>query len=188
MKKFSKEKRDHLILVSISTCVAVVALWYLMITSQQKTLQEVAKKTVEEQAKVANAQRLVSSTTEIQKSLETSQQELKTIENGLASGDMYSWIILTINRFRADRKVEIPQFSREVQTDAGVLPKFPYRAALFNVRGTAYFHDLGKFVADFENAFPYIRVQNLELEPSGNSSATSTGDPEKLAFKLEIVT
>src|SRR5437762_922001 len=105
MKKLSKEKRDHLILVAISTCVAVVALWYLVISTQQKAIQDIAKNTLEEQGKVANAQRLVSSTSEIQKSLETSQQELKTIENGLASGDMYSWIILTINRFRADRKV-----------------------------------------------------------------------------------
>lgn len=188
MKKLSKEKRDHLILVALSTVVAVVALWYLVITTQKKALEDIAKNTLEEQGKVANAQRLVSITSEIQKGLETSQQDLKTIESGLASGDMYSWIILTINRFRADRKVEIPQFSREVQTDVGVLPKFPYRAALFNVRGSAYFHDLGKFVADFENAFPYIRVQNLEMEPAGNSSATSTGDPEKLAFKMEIVT
>ena len=65
--------------------------------------------------------------------------------------------------------------------------KFPYKAAIFNVRGTAYYHDLGKFLADFENAFPYLRVQNLELEPAANSSATTTGEAEKLAFKMEIV-
>jgi hypothetical protein len=75
-----------------------------------------------------------------------------------------------------------------VPTEVGALPRFPYKAALFNVRGTAYFHDLGKFLADFENSFPYIRVQNLELEPAASSSATSTGDAEKLAFRMEIVT
>jgi hypothetical protein len=37
---------------------------------------------------------------------------------------MYSWIILTINKFKAPCRVDIPQFSREVPCDAGVLPRF----------------------------------------------------------------
>jgi Tfp pilus assembly protein PilO len=187
MKNLPKEKRDQLILVSIGTVVAVVALWYLVIQTQNKAIARMKTESVEKQSKVENAQRLLSSTAELQKKLDSSAQELKAIEDTMASGDMYSWIILTINKFRANRKVEIPQFSREVPTEVGVLPKFPYRAALFNVRGTAYFHDFGKFVADFENAFPYIRVQNLELEPVANGPGTGP-DAEKLAFKMEIVT
>jgi len=106
----------------------------------------------------------------------------------MASGDMYAWVIQTVGRFGAERRVDIPQFSREVTTDVGILPKFPYKAAIFNVRGNAYFHDLGQFLADFENSFPYARVQNLELEPGASSAASGTTDPEKLAFRLEIVT
>src|SRR5947209_6388095 len=188
MKHLPKEKRDRLIMVTVGTIVCLVALYYLLIGTQRKVVTKVAKQIVEEQSKVENAQRLVSSVADIKKKLDASSQDLKTIEDTMASGDMYSWIILTINKFRAERKVEIPQFSREVPTEVGILPKFPYRAALFNVRGTAYFHDLGKFIADFENTFPYVRVQNLEMEPASSSSATSTGDNEKLAFKMEIVT
>ena len=69
----------------------------------------------------------------------------------------------------------------------GCFPKFPYRAALFNVRGTAYYHDFGKFLADFENAFPYLRIQNIELDPNVSSAANTQSEPEKLAFKMEIV-
>jgi len=188
MKNLPKDKRERLILVAISTVLCVIVLWFCLIKTQHRVLDRVAKATVDEQNKVENAQRLVSSIADIQKKLDASSRELKTIEDGMASGDMYSWVILTINKFRADRKVDIPQFSREVPAEVGVLPKFPYRAALFNVRGTAYFHDLGKFIADFENSFPFTRVQNLEMEPAANSSATSTGDNEKLSFKMEIVT
>lgn len=188
MKHLTKEKRDRLILVAVGTIVCVVALYFVVIKTQQRVVEKVAKEIVEEQNKVDNGQRLVSSVADLRKNLEVSSQELKSIEETMASGDMYSWIILTINKFRADRKVEIPQFSREVPTEVGLLAKFPYRAALFNVRGTAYFHDFGKFIADFENSFPYIRVQNLEMEPASSSSATSTGDNEKLAFRMEIVT
>jgi hypothetical protein len=135
----------------------------------------------------------VNSTALIQKNLEAAQQKLKDIESGMASGDMYSWIIQTLNsfltahNFRAERRVEIPQFSREVAAEVGLFPKFPYKAVIFNVRGTAYYHDFGKFVAEFENTFPFLRLQNIELEPAAGSSATATGDPEKLAFKMEIV-
>ena len=187
MKNLSKEKRDRLILIALITVVVSAGMWYGLISSQKKSLENIAKQTFEQQSKVGNAQRLVSSASELEKKLESSNEKLRAIEQGMASGDKYSWIILTVNKFRADRKVEIPQFSREVTTEVAVLPKFPYKAALFNVRGTAFYHDFGKFLADFENAFPYLRVQNLELEPAANSSATSTGEAEKLAFKMEIV-
>ena len=122
------------------------------------------------------------------------QARLQTIEEGMASGDMYSWIIQTMRKFCAGRNVEIPQFSREVPGEIGILPKFPYKAATFTLRGSAYFHDLGQFIADFENSFPYIRVQNLELDSGASSAAnaTTTGttqptDGEKLSFKMEVV-
>ena len=194
MKNLTKEKRDRLILVALGTIMLIVALWYGLISAQKKSIVEIALLTEQQKTKVSNAERLVHSTGQIQKDLEITSQKLKSIEDTMASGDMYSWIIQTVNNFltaknyRAERKVDIPQFSREVPAEVGVLTKFPYKAAIFNVRGTAYFHDFGKFLADFENSFPYIRVQNLELESAASTSATTTSDPEKLAFKMEIVT
>jgi Tfp pilus assembly protein PilO len=188
MKSLPKEKRDRLILIVLGTLIVLIAIWYGLVSAQNKSLASIQKRTQEQHEKVGSAQRLINSTADLEKSLEATTEKLRSIERSMAAGDMYSWIILTVNQFRAERKVETPQFSREVAVDVGVLPKFPYKAALFNVRGTAYFHDFGKFIADFENAFPYLRVQNLELEPAVSSSATTTGDPEKLAFKMEIVT
>jgi len=188
MKNLPKEKRDRLFLIALGTIVILIALWYGLISTQKKSLVNLRNRTGEQRDKVGSAQRLIASTSDLQKNLEVTTEKLRSVEQGMASGDMYSWIIQTVNRFRADRKVDIPQFSREVATEVSVLAKFPYKAALFNVRGSAYFHDFGKFIADFENTFPYLRVQNVELEPAASSSATSTGDAEKLAFKMEIVT
>jgi len=188
MKNLPKEKRDRLILIGVGTLTILIAFYYGLLNSQKKAITEITRQTFEQQNKVNNAQRLVNSTAETQKIEEILAAKLKAIEATMASGDMYSWIILTVNKFRAGYNVDIPQFSREAPCDVGLLPKFPYKAAVFNVKGTAYFHDLGKFIADFENNFPYLRVQNLELDPAGGSSATATGDAEKLAFRMEIVT
>jgi hypothetical protein len=193
MKKFSKEKRDRMVLVVLGTVTTLVALWYGLISFQKAAMNNIAKASGEQETKVGNAQRLVSSGNQIQTNLEVVNKRLKAIENDMASGDKYSWIIQTINDFlvrnnyRDTHKVEIPQFSREVAADVGMFVNFPYQAVVFTIRGTAYFHDFGKFVADFENNFPFLRVQNIDLDPSAASAVTNVGDPEKLSFKMEIV-
>lgn len=188
MKNLPKEKRDRLILTVIGTIAVIAGLWYGLISTMRQSMDAIGKQTDEKKTKVVNAQRLVNSTSDLQKGLEEATAKLKVIEDGMAAGDMYSWIILKVNKFREERKVEIPQFSREIRTDVGMFPKFPYKAAVFTVRGSAFFHDLGKFIAEFENAFPHTYLQNIELEPANNSSATTAAHPETLTFKMEIVT
>jgi Tfp pilus assembly protein PilO len=194
MKNLPKEKRDRLILVTLGTCACLAAVWYGLITNQRKSLDEIGKQIADQKMKVSSADRLVASAPDVKKKADLMQTKLQVIEDGMASGDMYSWIIQTMTKFCAGRKVEIPQFSREVTADVGILPNFPYKAAIFTVRGSAYFHDLGKFISEFENAFPFIRLQNLEIDPVGGSAASlsapagNTSDPEKLSFKMEIVT
>lgn len=200
MKNLPKEKRDRIVLIVVGTAVLLAAAWYVLISTSQKKLELTRKNVTEQQARVEGAKRLLNATGDVEKRLAKSVQKLRDIEDGMASGDMYSWIILKVNKFRAGYNVDIPQFTREVTGDVGMLPKFPYKAATFNVRGTAYFHDLGRFLADFENSFPYLRVQNLELEPVSGASAASTGaaashsgpapveEFEKVGFRMEIVT
>ena len=188
MKNLPKEKRDRLILVCLGTAVILAGLYYGVISLQQKSLQEMAKKLVEQEDKLGNAHRLAGNMTQIQHGLDTATSQLKAIEAKMPSGDMYSWIILTVNTFKEKYQVDIPQFSRETPTEIGLYAKFPYRAAAFTLRGTAHFHNLGKFIADFENTFPYMRLQNLELEPASASNASAQDDQEKLTFKVEVVT
>lgn len=188
MKNLPKEKRDRLILLCLGTLAIVVGLYYGLIATQQKSLAEMAKKQLEEASKLKSGQSLASSTAQIEKRLEAADAKLKAIESRMPSGDMYSWIILTVNTFKENYQVDIPQFSREVPSEVGMYAQYPYRAAVFNLRGTAHFHEFGRFVADFENTFPYMRIQNIELDPASATAANAQSDQEKLAFKMEIVT
>jgi hypothetical protein len=192
MKPLSKEKRNHLILLAIGTVAVIAGIWQTMLLPQRNGQKAVQKRIAEQKTKLDNAQRLTDSMPQLQKNLELATAKLKTAEDAMASGDMYSWFIQTMKTFRQDHtNVDIPQFSREAPCAVGMFAKFPYKAVMFNLRGTAYFHDFGSFLADFENRYPYLRVQKLELEPAGvssaNSSSASTEDTEKLAFRMEIV-
>jgi hypothetical protein len=186
MKKLPKDKRDKIILIGMGTAVMVSGLWYSVITSQQNTLRTISNLRDTQQTKVQNAERLALSVDEIERRMQETSQRLQTVERGMASGDMYSWVIATINRFKEGYNVDIPQYSREVIGDVGLLPRFPYRAAAFQLRGTAPYRELGRFIADLENKYPYMRVQNLEIEPVGQAAGPND-DPERLAFRVEIV-
>ena len=188
MKNLPKEKRDRLVLICLGACAIMAGLYLGLISTQKKSLEAMAKRRQEQETKLNNGQRLASSVPQIQKNLEAVAGRLKAIEATMPSGDMYSWVILTVNTFKENYKVEIPQFSREVPANVGMYAEYPYRAAIFTLRGTAHFHDFGRFVADFENTFPYMRIQNIELDPSSTSNANQQSEEEKLTFKMEIVT
>lgn len=186
LKKLSKEKRDRIILVTLGTMTMLAALYFGVVSAQRHKLETIAKQMTDQEIKVRNGERLVQTVAQIEERLQKVRQKLQAVETNMASGDMYAWVISTFNRFKQNHGVEIPQYSREVVGDVGLLPRFPYKAATFQFRGTAYYHDFGKFVADLENRFPHMRVQNIELEPAGGG-ARDTKDAEKLSFRLEVV-
>ena len=190
MNKLPKEKRDRIIVAAIATLIAIAGIWYGLIRPQQAKLQDSARTTIKAQEKVTNAKRRVEKEKPIQIELDAARQGLKAIEDEMASGDLYSWIIVTVNKFRAAHRVEIPQFSREQVREVNVIPGFPYKGATFTVKGTAYYHDLGKFIADFENTFPHVRLLNLEMEPvalPGPGAQSNPEEQEKLSFKMDIL-
>ncbi len=198
MKNLPKEKRDRIILTVLGGVAVIAGLYYGLIGPQAKSLTDAGRKKVEQHDRIASAERLIGSVSQVEKNLEQATGNLRLIEETMASGDMYSWVIQTVTGFKGGSpdgyKLEIPQFSREVATEVGMFSKFPYKAVAFHLRGTARYHDFGRFVADFENAFPYMRIQNIDLEPATASAASAgagangpTDATEKLAFKLEVV-
>lgn len=180
MSKLPKDKRDKMILVGLVTVVASAGLWFSLIKTQRQTLQKVRTEVQNSEDQLARGNATLKTGEQVNQQYQEVVRQIKDRESGMAAPiDMYSWLIQTLSTFSAGKNVEIPQFGRELPTEVGIFPTFPYRAALFNVRGTAHYHDFGKFLADFENNFPYIRVQNIDLDPSLG---------EKLNFKLELLT
>ena len=187
MNKLLQTKQNQLILVVVATLAILGVLWMVLISPLRSTLTRMATQTADARSKVSLGERIIGSGPSVAQDWESASNRLHTAERSMASGDLYAWMIQTMNQFKLSHRVVIPQISREIPCDIGVLPDFPYRAATFILRGNAYYHDFGQFVADLENQFPYMRVQNLELEPLTGANLDAA-DREQLQFKVELVT
>lgn len=186
MKRLSKEKRDKIIMVALVVVAILAGLWFGLIRVQNDTLNQRRKKIEETRNTFDKGSRLVKQADRFKTEYETASARLRTIEASMVSGDAYSWIIKTISRFQSPYKLEIPNYSPPAMGELKSMPKFPYQAATFALRGNGYFHEFGKFLADFENNFPCITVQNLDVEPLGILAAHPE-EQEKISFKMEIV-
>lgn len=180
--KIPTDKRNKLIMVAVATVAVIAALWYLLIAGQTAALREVRSKIQsahDQQQKMDNSVKLAE---KIKADLAAAEEDMTRAEQNMAGGDLYSWMYNMLKEFKSGYRVEIPQFSSVELADCALIYKFPFQQARMNISGSAYYHDLGKFVADFENHFTQMRIQNLDLAPGGGPS-----DREKLAFRMDIV-
>jgi Tfp pilus assembly protein PilO len=187
MNKLSKDKQQQLIAVAMASVVVIGLLYFFVISAQGKSKAGKKAEIETAQASVDEALKLKKDTPAIQEQLDEVTARQEAMEKNMAAGDLYSWVILTVNDFKSKGgyRVQIPNFSREERVGIGMYGDFPYDAVKYQLKGNGYYHDLGKFLADFENAFPFIRVQNLDILPEGG---VSTGaEAEKLSFRFEIV-
>ncbi|HWX19039.1 MAG TPA: hypothetical protein VN578_03930 [Candidatus Binatia bacterium] len=184
MNKLSKEKRQQLVLVVLLTTGALVGLYFGLVRFQQRSLTELQKRKLAAKQELELVKRTIASADQIEAQVGDASARLAKLEEGMAAGDLYAWAFNTVRQFKHSYKVEIPQLSQvDGPREMTLLPQFPYKQASVTIGGTAFFYDLGKFIADFENQFPYFRVVNLSMEPI---SALAGADKEKLSFRLEI--
>lgn len=185
-KKLPKEKRQHLILVVLGTLVILGGLGFGLIKHQYENLGILANKQVAAQQNLKKIEEAIKHASQIETDLTTASQTLASREDGMATGDLYLWAINTLKKFKLPYKVELPLVSPpSAPSEVNLIPRFPYKQATFTVGGTAYYHDLGRFIADMENEFPHLRVANLTVELNPSSVP---GEREKLSFKMDIIT
>jgi len=182
LRKLPKEKRNQLIGVVLVTIAVLGGLGFGLVRHQYDTLLRLADKRVIVEGKRDQMRVAIKNADRLESDLNDLKKKLAAMETDMASGDLYSWVINTVRQFKAPYRVDIPQFSPlGPTTDVNLLSSFPYKQTTFSVQGTAYYHEFGRFLADFENQFPHIRVLNLSLDLDSTSQ-----DPERLSFKMDI--
>jgi Tfp pilus assembly protein PilO len=180
MNWLPKERRNLFIIVVMMTVAVLALIYFSLISSQHGTLSKIAANRQTAQNKIEEIEKTIKNSRLTASQLDDLTLDLSHAETDMASGDLYSWTYATIRQFKQPYKVEIPEIGPPKVGEVELLPAFPYKQITFSVTGKAFYHDLGKFVADFENAFPHARLVDLNITPS-------VGNGEQLSFSMDII-
>ena len=180
MKWLPKDRRNPFLIVILATAVVLALIIFGLIQAQNHSLAKLADKRKEAVSKLENMETTIKNAAQTASQLEEVTQALSKAEVDMASGDLYSWTYGTLRQFKQQYKVEVPEIGPPRTSDVDLFPSFPYKQITFTISGNAFYHDLGKFVADFENQFPHARLANLNISPAGNAG-------EQLTFSVDVI-
>jgi Tfp pilus assembly protein PilO len=196
MNKLSKDKRDKLILTILLVVGILGALYTYVLAVQKERLGAIQQQIETVRDKVTKADKLIKNEALVARNLAESQRALeRRIDDMAPQVQTHYWLLILLDGFRKQEKLGtdfISEISPPEIIEVGLLPKFPFKAASFAVRVNGRFHDIGRFIADLENSFPYFRVQNVrmnpQLQPTGNSQNSPDASGEgKLLVELRLV-
>jgi hypothetical protein len=181
--KLSKEKRSQSILTLVCIVGVLALMWFYLVHPRYAALAKVVAAEKGSENKLEDIKNRIKNADAVAVELANVTKTISRAEDDMVSGDPYSWTYDTIRVFKTSHRVDIPEVGHPDIGDVNLLPDFPFKQVKFSINGTACYHDLGKFIADFENAFPHIRVVGLEIQPA----PASGGNDEKLSFKMDII-
>ncbi len=183
MTRLSKEKRDRLILVYMVTGIALALIVFFLIRPAFASIKSIKSDTISKRQQLQKIEDAIGKQPATLAQLQNESATLAEAEKDMATGDPNGWIYDTIRGFKSQYKMDISIASSTHTEDVDMLAKFPYRQLRVTVNGTAFYHDLGKFIANFENNYPHGRICNLLIHPANESGDNA----EKLSFSMDII-
>lgn len=121
--------------------------------------------------------------------VEERTEEMKNLESTMAeTPNVLGWAYGTMTPYFKVHNITASTWDRTVLSDVDVPPEVPYQLATIGVSGMAHFHAFGKFLADFENSFPFMKVKSVTLQtvaPGFVDLVQEPEDQERLRFRLE---
>jgi hypothetical protein len=164
----------------------MVGIWFFAISPLQERLRVLSTQLEEVQFDVQRTRRTVEMAEEFEAELEAAVKELAQMEQGVAKGDVYRWMVNVLLRLQEQFRIEFTQIEQPAIGELKRPPKAPYLGATFAVTGTATYHQFGRFLAELEGRFGHMRLLSLELEPASYVEL-SPAEPGKLTFKMEVL-
>jgi len=193
MNKISKDKRDKLILICIAAAAIIAILYFFVLVDMQDEQATLGTRLISMRDKVDKSQRLLKRQAELNGHLEELRKELNERQVVMPRpGEDHVWFMKIMEDRRSKFNLDIGDIRNPEAWDPGVLPKFPFKAVSFNVTLIGGYTDFGRFLADFENNFPYMRVQLMNVTPDIAQTAVgatqgATDDRGRLCFNFRVI-
>ena len=187
MNNLTATQRNRLLGLALGAFGFVALVWYVLILPQRARLEAKQQKLVDVQREMTAAKRNLGLLNEFENDLKLSKHVLQQREQQMASADVYRWMVRIFDELASAHSISVFNLEAPRVEESTIPPKVPYKAAVFSVSGTAYYHEFGKFLADLENKFPHIRLQGLELKAALTGDADAE-EREKLTFKMDLLT
>ncbi len=212
MNKLSAEKRRQILYVAIGAAALVGALWFFAIGGELDRIYDLDEKNGQAREKLYQNDLWITKAKKVQPEVEHAKLKLEALETGMAPANKLEWRQwLRTQLYFVQTNYHDQVILSEITLDPGecnveLLPRFPYQAVRFRVPVTAYFQDFGKFLADLENQFPYLRIENLSLRPAVSplslagaapgailpgtdtaADAARADKPQKLSIQMHVI-
>lgn len=182
MNRLSPAKRNELILVILGTLALLAVVYLLLIQPEQREITRKGQEIKDCHKQLEDMKIAITKQAETTAQFVDCSNRLAQAESDIAVGDTVAWTYDTIRQFKSKYHLDIPGLGQPSSGDVDLIPGMTYRQMRVPLSGTGFYHDLGKFAADFENTFPHMRLVNLTLDPSPGPNA-----PDRLAFHFEVI-
>ena len=180
-KWLPRERRTPFFAVITVTILILVGIYFELIRTQHATLAALVGKRAAAEKQLSVIGSTIKNADANAKAFAQATNALGAVESDIASGDLVFWSYDTMRRFKQNYKLDVADVSRPVVSDVDLMPTFPYQQLKFSVSGTGYYHEIGKFISDFENQYPHARIVNLIIDTPTDPSS------EKLSFRMQVV-
>lgn len=190
--KLSKEKRDRIILVILVGLAVSWGLWQFVIKNRSARLAAQRVELTKQQGQLTQALDWIERAQSVEAEMNDALETLADVEAGMGNRlDPYAWSYLLLDNIRRKHASlrDLDVAGKPAVGPVKMLPSFPYEATTFTVVGKGHYHDFGKLLADFENDYPYFRVENIELTSQASviDSQPDRDEKEILNFKFDVV-
>jgi Tfp pilus assembly protein PilO len=188
MSKAIGHKKKKVLGILLGTVLVIVTVHSTVIQLLGDSIAKTQAKISEAQFKLRKSEFNVSKSKQIMANLQDLEKTISRQEQSVPRGDVYLWMLKSIDQFKVRNNIELNQIEPPKPAETNTLPPLPYSMMNFTLSGHGHYQDIGFFVDDFEQTFPYVRLRSLEIEPIAYTKSSAEEQDETLQFKASFVT
>lgn len=187
MNRWSPERRRRFALLVAGTLAALAIIWLGLISTLQNLLRARQTRIDSVQAELNLKESSAQRAAQYEADVATDTRRLRSLESQMAHGDIYRWVINHTLDLQERHDVTISTWLRPKEGEVEAPPAVPYKSGTYSLSGYGFFHNVGAFLADFENSSPFIRLKTLTLQSTA-PGLVSAREAEKLSFQVDFIT